>query len=285
MNILVVVLAFFSIFFLAYHVCSSLGKSVAVRDKKVKPTFKIQPLLQFSKRIVEPIIKSKNPHVEKYKGMIDEKLKQARIEGLDFPTFIGLQFLCGIGMYLIFLIIFELGFLFSIIFFIVGFFLPIYWIYSKIQARNRTIFRSLPDALDLLTLSIEAGLDFNAALNKYIEKGRKDALHSEFYLVQQEMKMGKSRIEALRSLGERSQHPALRNVIDSLVQAIELGSSIGPILQSLSQNLRSERLQMAEKLANEAPLKMLFPLVFFIFPTIFIVLFGSIILMFIHGGF
>lgn len=165
-----------------------------------------------------------------------------------------------------------------------GFFGPVLWINAAVKKRHKTIFLALPDMLDLITMAIEAGLDFSAAINRIIEKSEKNLLVKEFERMQKEVSVGKSREQSLRDMDERIQHPALTSVINALVQAIKLGSSIGPIIRQQAEEMRVERFQQAEKIAAEAPLKMLFPLLFFIFPTIFIVIFGPMVLAFLQQG-
>jgi tight adherence protein C len=127
-----------------------------------------------------------------------------------------------------------------------------------------------------LTLSVEAGLDFAAAIGKVVEKGRKGPLADELSLLLRELKLGKTREEALRNLAARAGIASVSSLVSALVQADRMGTPLGKVLRILATQLRVERTQRAEKLANEAPVKMLFPLVCFIFPTVFLMLFGPI---------
>ena len=165
-----------------------------------------------------------------------------------------------------------------------GAFYPLIWLNDKVNVRLHSITRALPYNLDLLTLSVEAGLDFGAAIGKVVEKGRKGALADEFSLMLSELKLGKTREEALRNLGERIDLPSLTTFVNALIQASKMGTPLGKILRILSTQMRVERTQRAEKLANEAPVKLLLPLIGFIFPTIFIMLFMPIIFAVLHGG-
>jgi tight adherence protein C len=146
---------------------------------------------------------------------------------------------------------------------------PLLWLRDKAKARAQAIVRALPYNLDLLTLSVEAGLDFAAAIGKVVEKGRKGPLADELSLLLRELKLGKTREEALRNLAARAGIASVSSLVSALVQADRMGTPLGKVL-------RVERTQRAEKLANEAPVKMLFPLVCFIFPTVFLMLFGPI---------
>lgn len=162
--------------------------------------------------------------------------------------------------------------------------LPLISLRDKVRARARAIVRALPFALDLLTLSVEAGLDFSAALAKVVEKGRRGPLADELSLVLRELRLGKTREEALRNLAARVELPAVASFVRALVQADRMGTPLGTVLRILCTQMRAERTQRAEKLANEAPLKLLFPLICFIFPTVFLILFGPIAYQIFLGG-
>jgi tight adherence protein C len=161
---------------------------------------------------------------------------------------------------------------------------PLIWLRDRIKARQHAITRALPYNLDLLTLSVEAGLDFAAAIGKVVEKGRKGPLCEELGLTLRELKLGKTREEALRNLAARVELSSITTFVNALVQADRMGTPLGKILRILSTQMRIERTQRAEKLANEAPVKLLAPLIGCIFPTIFIMLFGPIAFRVFFGG-
>jgi tight adherence protein C len=164
-----------------------------------------------------------------------------------------------------------------------GFLVPLSLLKERVKARHKAIFRQVPDVLDMITLMIEAGLDFNTALEKVLatEKG---PLVDEFAAAQQEVKLGKSRSEAFSAMIERIKYPTLNTVINSISLALRTGGSLAPTLRSLASQFRVERSQLAEKMAAEAPVKLMGPLVLLIFPTIFIILFGPILLSFMSNG-
>ncbi len=162
---------------------------------------------------------------------------------------------------------------------------PRSWLKNTIKSRHREIERALPFILDLLTLSVEAGLDFMTALRRLIERRKVDALSEEFIRAVREMQVGRTRREALKDMAERSRQPDLASVVTALIQADELGVGIGTILRIQAEQMRQRRFQRAEKLANEAPVKLLFPLVCFIFPCVFLVLLGPIFLEMLKTGF
>ena len=166
---------------------------------------------------------------------------------------------------------------------LVGLVFPLLWLRDKLKVRKLAITKALPYSLDLLTLAVESGMDFTAALAKIIQKLGDQPLSYEFAELLRQIRMGRTRSDALRDLAGRVDVPELTSVVSSLIQADELGSSLGPVLRIQSEQLRVRRSQRAEKLASEAPVKMLFPLVCFIFPTIFIMIGGTIFLKLYYG--
>lgn len=154
-----------------------------------------------------------------------------------------------------------------------GFFLPAIWLGQKIRRRQHEIVKSLPDALDLLTISVEAGLGFDAALAKVTEKWDNE-LSQAFGRVISEIRIGKSRREALREMAYRMEVEDVTSFIAAIIQADQLGVSIAKVLRIQSKQMRIKRRQRAEEAAQKAPIKMLFPLVLLIFPSLFVVLLG-----------
>ena len=155
--------------------------------------------------------------------------------------------------------------------------IPDVWLYRAVKRRHLSIQKSLPFVLDILTLSVEAGMDFISALQRNCKLRRLDPLNEELLRMTKEIQIGSSRKEALRDMAERVRQPDLRSVAFALIQADELGVSIGSILRIQSEQLRSRRFDRAEKLAAEAPVKMLGPLMLCIFPAVFIILLGPVI--------
>jgi tight adherence protein C len=167
---------------------------------------------------------------------------------------------------------------------VIGGFYPMLWLRDQVKKRHKLITRALPYNLDLLTLSVEAGLDFTAALAKVVEKGKPGPMKEELQMVLKQLKMGKTREEALKSMIARVDLPALSIFVTALIQADKMGTSLGKVLRIQSTQMRIDRTQRAEKLAGEAPVKMLFPLVACIFPTVFMVLFGPIVFALLYGN-
>jgi len=165
---------------------------------------------------------------------------------------------------------------------VVGYIVPEFWLSRRRRARQHAIVLQLPDALDLLTISVRAGLGFDAALGKVVEK-MQGPLVDEFRRALAEVRVGKARRDALRDIIPRTEVPALTNFIGAIIQAEQLGVAISKVLQVQSEQLRIERRQRAEEMAAKAPIKMLFPLVGCIFPSLFIVILGPAIILIIKN--
>lgn len=161
---------------------------------------------------------------------------------------------------------------------IVGFFLPDLWLASLISTRHKQIRKALPYVMDLLTLSVEAGLDFVASIVRIAEKAKPSPLVDELRIYLKEVKLGTTRSDGLANLSGRVQLSELSAFTTVLIQADQLGASIGPVLRAQADLLRSQRFQRAERLGAQASQKILFPLIFFILPTIAIVIFAPMIL-------
>jgi tight adherence protein C len=154
-----------------------------------------------------------------------------------------------------------------------GYFVPTIWLTLRIRSRKTAILKALPDALDLLTISVEAGLGFDAAMTKVTEKWTNE-LSLAFTRVLVEIQMGTLRREALRGMADRADVPDLTSFVAAIIQADQLGVSLARVLHIQSEQMRIRRRQRAEELAHQAPIKMMIPLVFLIFPALFVVLLG-----------
>jgi tight adherence protein C len=159
---------------------------------------------------------------------------------------------------------------------LIGFIYPQLWISSKIRSRQAAIIRALPDALDLLTICVEAGLGFDLAMQRVNEKWD-DPLAREIQL-------GKMRKDALRDMADRIDVPDVTSFVAAIVQTEQLGVSIAKVLKIQSDQMRIKRRQRAEERAQQAPIKMLFTMVFLIFPSIYIVLLGPAVLTVMESG-
>jgi tight adherence protein C len=169
------------------------------------------------------------------------------------------------------------GLMFGLVVVLVGFFGPDYLVSIYARRRRERIRAALPDALDLLAVSVEAGLGFDGAISKLTEH-MDGPLAEEFGLTLSEMRIGESRGEALRRLGERADTPEISSFTRAIIQADQLGTSLGRILRVQAADTRLRRQAAAEEKAMKAPIKMLFPTVLFIFPAMFLVILGPAIL-------
>jgi tight adherence protein C len=233
---------------------------------------------------------------------LDQKLVSSGYEGLIQPReMIGLRIVMplGVGGFLCLLLavlffnmdgkfgqaVAERQAAFYMLFLILLGFYPDLWLKRAVKERHHKIERALPFVLDLLTLSVESGLDFMTGINRIIQSRDVDPLAEELIRMFREIQVGRSRKEALKNLSTRIAHGDVRSLTNALIQADELGTGIGGALRIQADQIRTKRFQRAEKMGNEAPVKMIFPLVFFIFPSVFLILLGPVMLqMMTRGG-
>ncbi len=157
------------------------------------------------------------------------------------------------------------------------------WLKDKIAQRKKKIRSELPFVLDMLTLSVEAGMEFTAAINKIVARMQPSPLREELTVFLRQMQLGMSRREALRAMAERLQIAQISSMVTSLIQAAEMGASISGALRTQSEIMNAERFQDAEKKGAEASQKMLFPMVIFIAPAVMLVVIGPLIVSYVYG--
>ncbi len=256
----------------------------------------------FSERVLKPLGRWLGELALKFTPQNAIETAQRNLElagrpgGLEASTFVALRFVSlivfGGGTFLLLRISHNKSFhskalLFGIIFAVLGYYLPDLWLKSKIRRRQENILRALPDALDLLTICVGAGLGFDGAMSKVVEKWDNE-LAFEFGRVLREIQLGKSRREALRDMADRVGLPEMSSFVAAIIQSEQLGVSLGKVLLIQAENMRTKRRQRAEEKAHQAPVKMLFPLVFLVMPALFIVLLGPavmiVIQMFVGGN-
>ena len=248
----------------------------------------------FFERIVRPTIQRFARAGRRQEGgmiaQIDAKLERAGYPGgLRGADWVGVKLMSLIAFVVLFFLLALLltgspilGLFFGVAGAAFGYIAPEFWLGRKMRARSYAMILQLPDALDLLTISVEAGLGFDAALSKVVEK-MEGPLINEYRQALAEVRMGRSRRDALRDVANRADAQPVSNFIGAIVQAEQLGVPIAKVLQIQSNQLRIERRQRAEEAAAKAPVKMLFPMVGCIFPTIFIVILGPAIIK-VMGG-
>ncbi len=167
---------------------------------------------------------------------------------------------------------------------LMGWLYPAIWLKDRLAQRRRELLKTLPFYLDIITLCVEAGLNVQGAMSQAVAKGPKGVIGEEFQRVLRDIRAGKARAEALRGMAERLNEPGATHFCTAVIQAESMGMNLGPVLRAQADQRRTERFQRAEKLAMEAPVKLLFPLIAFIFPCTFIVLFFPIVMKFLNGG-
>jgi len=204
-----------------------------------------------------------------------------------FGQRIALTLAMGIGAFVLFFLFTDWGIvkgtLGTIGGVLLGYYLPMLQLKGQISRRKDAIVKSLPDALDLLTICVEAGLGFEQAMSKVYAKWDND-LAIAFGRVLQEIQLGKRRSEALRDMAHRMDVPDVTSFVAALVQAEQLGVSIAKILRIQSDQMRVKRRQRAQEKAQQAPVKMMVPMVFLVFPSLWIVLLGPSVVILIESG-
>jgi tight adherence protein C len=216
---------------------------------------------------------------------IQEKLNLAgRPGGLTAGGFVALQLMAlvvgiaiGLGLALLLALTPPMTYLAPLLGGILGYLLPTSTISRRIRRRKKEILLALPSALDLLTISVEAGLGFDAALTRVTDKYH-NALTAEFNQVLNEIRLGRPRLEALDDMGRRNKVEELNNFLQAIIQSEQLGVGIANVLRIQSEEIRRRRRQRAEEQGQKAPIKMLIPMVGCIFPTLFIVLLGPAVI-------
>jgi tight adherence protein C len=221
----------------------------------------------------------------------EKRLAMAANPGeLRVADWLGIKAISSVVFAILFFLVFTfllgtgavLGLLLGVAGIAFGYIAPEFWLGRRVRARQHAILLQIPDALDLLTISVRAGLGFDAALGKVVEK-LIGPLTDEFRRALAEVRMGKARRDALRDIVARTEVTPLTNFIGAIIQAEQLGVSISKVLQVQSEQLRIERRQRAEEMANKAPIKMLFPLVGCIFPSLFVVILGPAIILIVKN--
>lgn len=167
---------------------------------------------------------------------------------------------------------------------LLGFFFPRIWLNDVQQRRYKAVQRTLPVYLDFITMAVEAGLNMTGAINQAMEKGPHGPLRHELFLVVRDLRSGLSRADALRRMESRLRMPEITSFVGTVIQAERMGARLGSALRAQAEQRRTERFQRAEKLAMEAPVKLIGPLMMFIFPVTFIVLGFPIAMKFLNSG-
>jgi tight adherence protein C len=239
----------------------------------------------FSERVVRPLMKRSGAVFARttparQRERLQLSINRAGLYSLDTGTFLIVRAAAALCLLLVGLMLGALlgGGLIAIgltaLFGGIGYVLPLLWLRQQATRRVKEMRRSLPDVMDLLTITVQAGLSFDAALAKVAERYRGTPVGQEFNQVLQEVRLGRPRLEALAAMGERSGVDDVQNFTQAVVQSEKMGIGIGKILKVQAEDLRGARVQQAKEKAGRATLLMLLPMVGCIFPTLFIVLLG-----------
>ncbi len=247
---------------------------------------KLEMSQPFSVRVIYPMARSLGKFASRFTpqnalNSLAQKIERAGLPtGFDPSLILILQFIGAAVFGGLIFFIFRFGptrwptgrvLLVSLLFGLLGFYFPQLWLGSKISRRQKEIRKSLPDALDLLTICVEAGLGFDAAMAHVCQKWTSQ-LTLAFQRVLQEIQLGKLRREALRDMADRIGLPELTSFVAAVIQSEQLGVSLANVLHIQADQMRMRRRQIAEEEARKAPLKMLIPMALLIFPALIIVL-------------
>lgn len=251
--------------------------------------------LPFRERVLIPSFLRFARYLSRYTPRSNvDALRQSLIEAGSPPRvgvaeFMGLRLVLSMGSAGLIFLLFAISsssvlnlILFPVVVAVLGYMIPGIWLKRKIKSRKKAIQMALPDAIDLLTISVEAGLGFDPALQRVTDKWE-NALTLEFQRLLHDMRIGKSRREAMRELANRCNVDDLNVFIASIIQADQLGVSITQVLRTQSKQIRIRRRQRAQEAAYKAPIKMLFPMIFLIFPSLFAVILGPAIPRFVEA--
>ncbi|MCK6578561.1 MAG: type II secretion system F family protein [Anaerolineae bacterium] len=266
-------------------------------DKEIPQSLEeIEMSLSFRDRVLLPMMKALARLSTRFtpQKQLEETRRQIELAGMsmDPATFFAVRIMVTIAFALGGFFVFFVGsrstppataLLYTIGLTALGYVFPLMWIQSKIKRRQENIWKALPDALDLLVICVEAGLGFDMAMGKVFEKWDNE-LAIAFGRVLREIQLGKLRRDSLRDMANRMDVPDVTAFVAAIIQADQLGVSMAKILRVQADQMRVKRRQRAQEKAHQAPVKMIFPMVFLIFPSIWIVLLGPSIIILLNSA-
>lgn len=246
----------------------------------------IEMSVPFTQRVIMPLLQTIANFTMQFtpKEALDKTQRQINLagnpNGLTPSVFWGMRFFAMFGLGLMMLIVMSIANRGPLWTFgglaggsVGGFMLPQLWLGSKITRRQNSVIKALPDALDLMSICVEAGLGFDQAMGKVADKWDNE-LALAFGRVIREIQLGKTRKEAMRAMADGVDVPDVTTFVGAIIQADQLGVSVARVLKIQAEQMRIKRRQRAQEKAQSAPVKMMIPMVLFIFPTIWIVLLG-----------
>jgi tight adherence protein C len=245
----------------------------------------------FRQRILLPLIQASAQFLARFTPKRTLEATQHKLDLAGNPyrwgasEFVGVRGLAGVGLAVVVVLLVSLAdappanrLILPLVALVLGYLLPGYWLGRRIRRRQQEIVKTLPDALDLLSVSVEAGLGLDAAMQRVSDKWDNE-IGRAFSRVLRDMQMGKNRNEALREMAYNMEVPDMTSFVAALIQASQLGISISKVLKIQADQMRIKRRQRAEEKAQQAPVKMLFPMTFLIFPSLWIVIMGPAFLI------
>ena len=257
-----------------------------------EPTKSKNGFINFSRPLVHNFALSHAQRIksENYRRNVEKKLLTAGLHNeLNVDEFIGLQVFWGILFPIFFAVLnfaLALGFSWPIIAIagVIGAYFPHLYCNQEKKARYLSVVSDMPFFIDLLALSTQAGDDFTGALSKIVQKAEGSVLADEIGIVLKDIKLGSSRSDALKALSSRLDNPEVTSFVAVVVDADQTGASVAGVLKDQSEQMRMERFMRAEKAGAAASQAILMPMIFFILPAVFIMVFGPVILNFVYGG-
>jgi len=259
---------------------------------------KIEMSQPFTQRVIYPLARSFGELAVKFtpQNALQNIARMLELSGspssLDPQIFLAMQIILAVFLSGLMILVFTIGetkiapimmLIIAIVAAALGYFTPLLLLQSRIGRRQKDIRRSMPDALDLLTICVEAGLGFDAAMQKVAEKWETE-LSIAFARVLREIQLGKLRREALRDMADRIGLNELTSFVAAVIQSESLGVSLAKVLRIQSDQMRVKRRQLAEEEAHKAPIKMLIPMALLIFPSLMIVLLSPAALRLFHSA-
>jgi tight adherence protein C len=247
----------------------------------------------FFLRYMKPVIQTLAYYVKKTgSDRIDKKYNQKLIVSgnkfhlipVEFVALKWLSSLAGIVLSLYFVLMLKFNFIAIFVMAAIAYYYPDIWLHETTLNRKKSLSKDLPFCMDFLTLSIEAGMSFQGAIAKVVKKGAKGPIREELEKMLQDLRLGLVRREALLAFAQRTDLFEIRAFTTALIQADRLGTPIGKALRIQSDLRRTERFHRIEKTAQEAPVKLLLPLILFILPAVFIIILGPVALKFMAEG-
>jgi tight adherence protein C len=243
--------------------------------------FDTKEVLSFTAQFTDRLVK---------KSKFTEKIKLNLYSAgrpMNMSQFMALKFLCTVslplGLYILFPILRPMPWIF-VLALVIAYFLPDFWLNNQIKKRKKEVLKDLPYVIDLLNICVGAGLDFMVAVNHVIREFRPCVLVEELKVLVREIQMGLSRRDSLKNLANRIKSQEINSFVRTLLQADRMGTPITTALKMHAEELRDIRFQKGEEMALKAPIKLLFPLLFFILPVVLIIVAGPILIKFTQGG-